>query len=100
MKESDIEAKLVRGVKALGGIAYKFISPGHPGVPDRLVVLPGGKVIFVELKTEIGRLSKVQLYECGQLEARGCEVAVLYGLNAVKYFLMECREEMDDCVSE
>ena len=46
MKESEIEARLVRGVKALGGVAYKFVSPGNVGVPDRLVVLPGGRVIF------------------------------------------------------
>lgn len=58
MKESEIEARLVRGVKALGGVAYKFVSPGNVGVPDRLVVLPGGRVIFVELKAEGGRLSR------------------------------------------
>lgn len=54
MKESEIEARLVRGVKALGGVAYKFVSPGNVGVPDRVVVLPGGRVIFVELKAEGG----------------------------------------------
>ena len=52
MKESEIEARLVRGVKALGGVAYKFVSPGNVGVPDRVVVLPGGRVIFVELKAD------------------------------------------------
>ena len=60
MKESEIEARLVRGVKALGGVAYKFVSPGNVGVPDRVVVLPGGRVIFVELKAEGGRLSPMQ----------------------------------------
>jgi len=35
VKESEIEARLVRGVKALGGVAYKFVSPGNVGVPDR-----------------------------------------------------------------
>ena len=52
MRESELEARLVRGVKAAGGVAYKFVSPGSVGVPDRLVVLPGGKVVFVELKAE------------------------------------------------
>lgn len=44
--EEYIEKKLVEKVKFLGGRAYKFISPGNAGVPDRLVVLPGGKVRF------------------------------------------------------
>lgn len=57
MRESDIERRLVQGVKKLGGRAYKFVSPGNVGVPDRLVVLPGGVVLFVEVKApdEIGR---------------------------------------------
>lgn len=44
--EEYIEKKLIDKVKSLGGRAYKFISPGNAGVPDRLVVLPGGKVRF------------------------------------------------------
>lgn len=50
MREKQIEQKLVRAVKAAGGIALKFISPGYDGMPDRLVLLPRGKVAFVEVK--------------------------------------------------
>ncbi len=50
MSEKAIEAYLRDRVKAWGGIAYKFVSPGNAGVPDRLVLLPGGHVVFVELK--------------------------------------------------
>lgn len=92
MKESDIEARLVRGVKAQGGRAYKFVSPGHVGVPDRIVVLPGGRVIFVELKTETGRLSGAQKFELGCLTALGCETEVLYGAEDVDRFLVRCRK--------
>ena len=46
MLESEIEQKLREKVKAMGGRAFKFVSPGNSGVPDRLVVLPGGKVRF------------------------------------------------------
>ena len=56
MKESYIESYLVRKVKEHGGLCYKFVSPGNPGVPDRLIITPTGKTIFVELKTEVGRL--------------------------------------------
>ena len=60
MKERDIEVLLRDGVKQLGGKAYKWVSPGNAGVPDRIVILPGGKVIFVELKQENGRLTRLQ----------------------------------------
>jgi len=50
MLERDIEAHLVEGVKRLGGVAYKFTSPGRRNVPDRICALPGGILFFVELK--------------------------------------------------
>ena len=50
MTEKNIEQYLVRKVRETGGKAYKFVSPGNAGVPDRLVIFPSGKVIFVELK--------------------------------------------------
>lgn len=50
MQESSIEKYLVDRVKELGGQAYKFVSPGNAGVPDRLICLPGARVVFVELK--------------------------------------------------
>jgi len=89
MKESKIEAKLVRMVRARGGLCYKFVSPGNPGVPDRLVVLPGGRVVFVELKTEVGRLASIQKWQLEQLRKRGVEVRVLKGLDEVERFVEE-----------
>ena len=50
MSEKDIEQYLVNKVRQCGGKAYKFVSPGNSGVPDRLVIFPNGEVIFVELK--------------------------------------------------
>lgn len=60
MKESTIEKHLVAQVKALGGMAYKFTSPAHRGVADRVVCLPDGQTWFVELKAPGGRLSELQ----------------------------------------
>jgi len=60
MKESTIEKHLVTRVKALGGMAYKFTSPAHRGVADRVVCLPDGQTWFVELKAPNGRLSELQ----------------------------------------
>jgi len=50
MREKMTEQKLVRAVKAAGGIAVKFISPGYDGMPDRVVLLPGARIAFVEVK--------------------------------------------------
>mgnify|MGYP000149350002 CR=1 FL=1 len=50
MRESSIESKFRDEVKEVGGMAYKFVSPGNAGVPDRVVILQGGKSGFVELK--------------------------------------------------
>lgn len=89
MLEKDIEAKLVAGVKKAGGRAYKFISPGNVGVPDRLVLLPHGRVIFAELKTDTGRTSAAQQLQIAKLMELGMDVRVLYGVDAVTAFLEE-----------
>ena len=60
MPEKQIERYLVDRVKLLGGRAYKFTSPAHRGVADRVVCLPNGQTWFVEVKTEGGRLSALQ----------------------------------------
>ncbi len=62
MRERDIEAYLRDRVKALGGTAYKFVSPGHAGVADRIVCLPGGQVWFVEVKAPSGRMTPLQKF--------------------------------------
>ena len=49
MLEKTIEAALVRRVAKLGGLCEKFVSPGRRSVPDRLVTLPGGRIVFVEV---------------------------------------------------
>lgn len=89
MKESAIEARLVRMVRERGGLCYKFVSPGNPGVPDRIVITPGGRTIYVELKTEVGRLSGLQKWQRSELEKRGADIRVLKGLAQVKQFVEE-----------
>lgn len=87
MRESQLEARLARGVQALGGAAYKFVSPGQVGVPDRLVVLPGGRVLFAELKAAGGRLSRVQRLQIDRLRCLGAETWVVRGEDGVREFL-------------
>ena len=50
MREKEVEQKLVCAVKAAGGICPKWVSPGTDGMPDRIVLLPGGRIAFVEVK--------------------------------------------------
>ena len=69
--EKIIEQKLVRAVKMMGGLAPKFISPGLNGVPDRIVLLPGAKLAFVELKADGKKPRPLQVKRKRQLEALG-----------------------------
>lgn len=89
MREKDIERILVTEVKKLGGRAYKWTSPGNDGVPDRIVILPGRPPIFVELKTDRGRLTALQNVQIGRLRDLGQDVRVLYGMDGVSRFLEE-----------
>ena len=86
-REKDVEARLVKAVRSLGGRAYKWVSPGNVGVPDRMVIWPGGDIEFVELKTEVGRVSPIQEVQIKRLRGLGCKFHVLYGDADVDKFL-------------
>ncbi|WP_443256015.1 VRR-NUC domain-containing protein [Xenorhabdus sp. IM139775] len=81
IREDVIERHLVNEVKKLGGIAYKFVSPGRRGVPDRVVVLPNGRVVFVECKAPGEKPRPDQLREHERLRALGQTVVVLDSQN-------------------
>lgn len=74
MRESVVEKKLAAEVKKRGGLAVKFVSPGFNGVPDRLVLFPGGRMAFVELKAPGEIMRPLQQYRAGQLTALGFRV--------------------------
>ena len=71
MSEKYTEQKLVNAVKAQGGIAPKFVSPGLDGVPDRIVLLPKGRIAFIELKSEGRKMRPLQVKRKRQLESLG-----------------------------
>ena len=72
--ERDIEQKLVKAVKAKGGLAPKFVSPGFDGVPDRIVLLPRGRIAFIELKAKGRKMRPLQVRRKRQLESLGFSV--------------------------
>ena len=93
MLEKDIEAWLNRKIKELGGLSFKFVSPCNPGVPDRIYIFPGGKVYFVELKTEIGRMSNIQKWQRERLLQMGCHFYLVKGMEQAREFIKTLRQE-------
>ena len=71
MREREIEEKLRIESQKRGGLAMKFVSPGLVGVPDRIVVLPQGRIGFVELKAPGEKPRKIQVRRMGQLRKLG-----------------------------
>ena len=77
MKESELVGRFCKVVAQAGGMAYMFVSPGNDGVPDRIVVLPGGRIGFVELKRPGEAPRKLQQFRRQELEGLGCYTAVV-----------------------
>lgn len=89
MREREVEAALVKAVKTRGGICPKWVSPGLDGVPDRIVLLPGGKVGFVELKAPGERPRKLQIARMRQLEKLGYKTFVCDDVELIDGILSE-----------
>lgn len=77
MSEKAIERKLTLMVKRLGGICLKFISPGFDGVPDRIVLLPGAYMAFVEVKAPGEKPRPLQTSRHKLLRRLGFKVYIL-----------------------
>ena len=77
MREKQIEQRLVKAVKAQNGMCPKLVSPGTDGMPDRMVLLPDGKLSFVEVKAPGEKPRPLQIRRHEQLRQLGFRVAVL-----------------------
>lgn len=89
MREKSIEQALVKSVKAAGGICPKFVSPGFDGMPDRLVLLPGGTAGFVEVKAQGKKPRPLQDSRHRLLRKLGFRVYVVDGLAQIETVLNE-----------
>ena len=94
MTEKYIEKKLVAAVKDMGGIALKFVSPGVDGVPDRIVLLPMGRMAFVECKATEKKMRPLQVKRKRQLEALGFLVYCIDGVEQIGGLLDEIKNKM------
>lgn len=91
MREKIIEQLLVKAVKNSGGIAPKLVSPGFDGMPDRLVLLPGGKIGFVEVKAPGKEPRPLQVARHGLLRRLGFKVYILDAPEQIGGILDEIR---------
>ena len=91
MREKIIEQHLVKAVKNSGGIAPKRVCPGFDGMPDRLVLLPGGKIGFVEVKAPGKEPRPLQVARHGLLRRLGFKVYVLDAPEQIGGILDEIR---------
>lgn len=86
--EKEIEVKLRRAVEAAGGWCLKWLCPGWTGVPDRLVLLPGGRIIFVETKRpKGGRLSAMQKWWRKELHRLGFTYCTIWDEDNLTAFM-------------
>jgi hypothetical protein len=91
MRESELEKKFRVLVKKAGGKAYKFLSPGNDGVPDRIVILPGGRIGFVELKQAGKKPRKLQEHRMRELEDLGCFTSVVDDIDSAEFTISSLR---------
>ena len=89
MLEKEIELQLVIAVKKMGGRAVKFISPGFDGMPDRLVLLPGGRCGFVEVKAPGKRMRALQRVRHEMLKALG-----------FKAYVLDAKEQIEEIIDD
>ena len=95
MREREIERKLVNAVKKQGGLCWKFTSPGTAGVPDRIVLMPKGRIAFVETKAPGETMRPLQEKRKRQLESLGFKVFCVDSVENIQKVISEI-EGSDD----
>ena len=96
MLEKIIEEKLKKAVKQNGGVCWKFTSPGTAGVPDRIVLMPGGRIAFVEVKAPGEKPRPLQLSRHKLLRRLGFLVYVLDACEDIDKIIWEVKMKLHD----
>jgi hypothetical protein len=91
MRERTVEQHLVHGLAKIGVACEKFIPDHRRGMPDRIVLLPGGRVVWVELKTDGGSLSAIQLVRHHELTKAGQIVKVVWSIEEADNLIEEIK---------
>ena len=87
MREKDIEARCKKLAEDMGAKCYKWVSPGCDGVPDRILILPWGEIIFVEFKAPGKKPTAQQQRRHQELRDRGQNVVVIDSVEAFRALL-------------
>ncbi|KGI42494.1 VRR-NUC domain-containing protein [Clostridium tetani] len=91
MEESRIEKRLKKEIEKLDGKALKFVSPGMSGVPDRIILLPQGRIVFIELKAPGKKPRSIQKYRIKELKNLGFRVEIIDSIEGVNNFIREIK---------
>lgn len=92
MDESKIEKRLKKEIELIGGKALKFVSPGMSGVPDRIILLPHGRIVFIELKAPGKKPRPIQIKRIKEIKELGFDVRVIDSIEDVLKFVKEMKE--------
>lgn len=93
--ERQIEQRLVTETRKRGGMALKFVSPSFAGMPDRLILLPDGKMAFVEVKAPGQKPRPLQVKRHAMLRKLGFKVFVLDAASDIPMMLKKVVEGDD-----
>ena len=91
MRERDVEQALTQAVQAHGGLCWKFTSPGLAGVPDRIIILPEGKIGFIEVKAPGQKPRPLQTHRLNQLHTLGATALTIDHPDQIEGALNEIR---------
>lgn len=91
IEESKIERKLKKEIEKIGGKALKFVSPGMSGMPDRIVLLPEGRIFFIELKAPGKKPRALQEYRAKELRSLGFKVKCIDSIEGIMIFINEVK---------
>lgn len=93
MRERNVERRLGELVRRRGGLCLKWTSPGILGVPDRIIIMPGGRVYFVELKRPGGKPRPSQTAFFRKLAKRGVTVHVVDDADMFASHVLDMRDD-------
>jgi hypothetical protein len=93
--EKTLEARLVREIEARGGMALKYTSQFHRGIPDRICLMPYGRIYFVELKSTGQRPTKLQVHALKRLSGLGYYADIIDNSEGLEKFLKQVDDDQD-----
>ena len=84
MRETEIEKEFIKSVRSKGGTAIKLVSPSMNGLPDRLVLMPGGHCFFAEIKAPGEKMRPLQLKRMQQIKNLGFDVFCIDSIEKIR----------------